>query len=318
MLKTMLSPAAATVAIILFCFLLLLAAPLFFVGGPDWVASTLLKNAWNFGHVIFFTLLLVVVQWFIPLTRWRHWVGVTLLALLLGGALEIAQHFVGRHASWSDVFNNLAGVWLGLFWGQHLSGTQHPDWVRLGRFLSLLLIAPALWLVIESAWAEVNLRRAFPQLNSFETRYERQQLVFNPERIDAQLTDAIASHSAQSVQFTFAAGDYAGLRLRVCYGDWSGYERLAMDLFNPDAEPLPLVLRLSDVIHDRGSNSYNDRFNRALLLQSGWNQVHVAIADIKQSPKHRSMQLNTLCNLGLFASDLKQARRFYLDNIRLE
>jgi VanZ family protein len=318
MLKVILSPVAAKLAVIVFCLLLLLAVPLFFVGGPDWVASPLLKSAWDFGHIIFFTLLLVVVQWFIPLTHWRHWVGATFVAVLAGGAIEVAQHFVGRHASWGDVFNNLAGVWLGLFWGQHIGSAKDGKWIRWGRFLSLLLIGPALWLVVESAWAEWSLRRAFPQLNSFEAHYEWQQLRVNPARVNAQLTNEIASHGTHSLQLELAEGDYAGLRLRVCYGDWSKYERLAMDLFNPDVEPLAMMLRLSDVVHDRGSNSYNDRFNRALLLQPGWNKVQIAITDIMQGPQHRPMQLDGVCNLGLFAADLKQVRRFYIDNIRLE
>lgn len=318
MLKTILSPAAAKLTVVVFCFLLLLAAPLFFIGGPDWVASSLLKNAWNFGHIIFFALLLIVVQWFMPLPYWRHWLSVTFAALFIGGALEIAQHFVGRHASWGDVFNNLAGVWLGLFWGQHGGGAYYRKWIRWGRFVSLLLIGPALWWVVESAWAEWSLRRAFPHLNNFEKHHELQQLTANPERVNAQVTNEIASQGAQSLRLELAAGKYAGLRLRVCYGDWGKYERLVMDLFNPDAEPLPLMLRISDVLHDRGNNSYNDRFNRPLLLQPGWNQVQVAMNDIKNGATQRRLQLDKLCNLGIFASDLQQTRRFYLDNIRLE
>ena len=37
-------------------------------------------------------------------------------------------------------------------------------------------VGPALWLVLEAAWAELSLRRAFPLVNSFESRMEWQQL----------------------------------------------------------------------------------------------------------------------------------------------
>lgn len=318
MLNAILSPVAARSVVVVCAVLLVLAAPLFFVGGPDWVSSTLLKNLWNFGHVVFFALLLIVVQWFVPLTRWRQWLGVTLLALLLGAVVEVVQHFVGRHASWGDLFNNLVGVWLGLFWGQHLGAAPYPNRVRWARALSLLLVGPALWLVLEAAWAELSLRRAFPLVNSFESRAEWQQLVFNPARIGLQPSTAVVSHGEQSLQVDLMEGRYSGLRLRVCYGVWQKFNAVAMDLFNPEADPLPVVLRLSDAIHDRGDNHYDDRFNRALLLQPGWNRLRFAIDDIANSPKQRSMQLDALCNLGIFAADLPRSRRFYLDNIRLE
>lgn len=317
MLHAFFSPATARILVVVFGLLLLLAAPLFFVGGPDWVSSQLLKNLWNFGHVVFYALLLIVLQWFIPLAHWRHWLGVTLLALLLGGLVEVVQHFVGRHASWSDIFNNLVGVWLGLFWGQHPTAANVVR-VRFGRWLSFLLITPALWLVVDAAWAEVSLRRAFPLLNSFESRAEVRQLGVNPERVDAQFTTGIVSQGEHSLQMDLATGGYAGIRLRVCYGDWSGYDYLAFDLFNPDEEILKLVLRLSDVVHDRGSHSYHDRFNQSLMLQPGWNHLRFAITDIAQSPKQRTMQLDAVCNLGIFASGLTRVRRVYLDNIRLE
>ncbi len=318
MLRTYFSPVTARIVVGLMGVLLLLAAPLFFIGGPDWVSSTLLKNIWNFGHVIFFALLLVVVQWFVPLTQWRHWLGVTVLALAGGGLVEVVQHFVGRHASWADLFNNLAGVWLGLFWGQRLGATPHARLVCGARLMSLLLIGPGLWLVVDAAWAEVSLRRTFPLLNSFESRAQWQQVTANPARVQVQPSHTVFSHGGQALQATLAAGGYSGLRVRVCYGDWRGYEFIAMDLFNPDPDVLPLGLRLSDVIHDRSGNRFDDRFNRALVLQPGWNNLRIAIADIEQSPRHRTMQLDGVCNLGIFASGLPHPRRFYLDNIRLE
>lgn len=318
MLLKLLSPVPTIYAITLCVLLLVCAAPLFFIGGPDWVSPPLIKNLWNFGHVVFFALLLMVLQCFIALNHWRHWLGVTLAALLLGIAIETVQHFVGRYASWGDVFNNLAGVWLGLFWGQLVRGARFAGLIKLGRIVSLVLIAPALWLIVESAWAEWNLRRAFPQLNSFETSFEWQQLVYNPARVDAHLTNRLHSHGQQALAVQLKPGASAGLRLRVCYGDWRHYNHFVVDLYNPGAEPLSLSLRLSDTLHDRGEDKYNDRFNRTLVLAPGWNTQRIAIADIQQSPATRELQMDKLCNLGLFVSDIQQTQHFYIDNLRLE
>ncbi len=318
MLHIYFSPATARLLVVVFALLLLLAAPLFFIGGPDWVSSQLLKNAWNFGHVLFYALLLIVVQWFVPLPRWRHWLLVSLVALLLGAAIEVVQDLVGRHASWNDIFNNLAGVWLGLFWGQHPAADTERRQVGIGRILSLLFIAPSLWLVVEAAWSELGLRRAFPIINGFETRAERQQLFFNATRIGAEFNRDIVSQGAHSLRLELAPGGYSGIRIRSCYGDWSSYGFFALDAFNPQSEPLRLVLRLSDVIHDRGTHSYHDRFNQTLLLQPGWNKLQFSVADINNSPKERSMKMDAICNLGIFAAGLAQPAVVYLDNIRLE
>lgn len=317
MLHVYFSPATARLLIVVFVLLLMLVAPLFFIGGPDWVSSQLLKNAWNFGHVLFYALLLIVVQWFLPLPRWQHWLLISLLALVVGAAIEALQHFVGRHASWNDVFNNLAGVWLGLFWGQHPKSDNERRQVRIGRVLSLLLIAPALWPVIDAAWGELSLRRAFPVVNSFETRAERQQLFFNPTRVGAHFDSEIVSQGVHSLRLKLGPGEYSGFRLRTCYGDWSAYDFLVFDAFNPGQEPLRLVLRLSDVIHDRGSHSYHDRFNRQLVLQPGWNQLRFSVAEISRSPKERAMEMTAVCNLGIFAAGLERPVVVYLDNIHL-
>lgn len=314
----LLSPAAARGAVVVLSGLLLLAVPLFFVGGPDWVSSPLYKSVWNFGHVIFFTVLLVVIQWFRPLNHWRQWLVVTLVALLLSGVIEAIQHWIGRHASWGDVFNNLAGVWLGLFWGQSARPPAPSALIAGGRALSLLLLGPALWVVLETAWAEGRLRQAFPLINGFENRHEWQQLITNPQGVHTELSNSYYREGRHSLLVQMRAGDYAGLRVRVCYGDWSAYQQLVFDLFNPEDRPLRLMLRLSDIYHDRGTNRYDDRFNRGLVLEPGWNSIRVDIRDIVNAPQGRTMAMDQLCNLGLFAADLPQDRVFYWDNIRLE
>jgi hypothetical protein len=56
---------------------ILLVVPFFFVGGPDALSSMLLKNVWNFGHIIFFTVFMLLVQSLRPLGHWHSWLCVT-------------------------------------------------------------------------------------------------------------------------------------------------------------------------------------------------------------------------------------------------
>lgn len=290
----------------------LLVAPLFFVGGPEASSSVLLKNVWNFGHIVFFAILLLLIQSSKPLVGWKVWLWVTMIAIAIGALIEIAQFFVGRNASLNDVLHNVFGVWLGLFWGQKPS----PVIWRM-RFVSGLLIAPAAWLVIDSGVAHVTMHNQFPLLNSFESRHELQQLHANNGLVKIQQTQQFHTHGISSAQVSLDTHPYSGVSLLGSYGDWNGYAALSMDLFNPDAEPLELVVRIADVQHDRGDNSFNDRFNRRILLRQGWNQVQIDLNDVRTAPHKRVMHMHQISDITIFAVGLPRSRRFYLDNVKL-
>lgn len=292
--------------------LILFVVPFFFVGGPDASSSLLLKNVWNFGHIFFFAVFMLLVQSYRPLLRWQEWLMVTLLAIGLGIAIEFAQRFVGRDSSWDDVLHNLFGVWLGLFWGQ-----KPTRLVWLLRFVCILLIAPAFWLVVYSGIADIVMRKQFPLINSFESNYEMAHVQNNPRRVNTSPDNLLHTHGDYGLQVVLSTKKYAGLRL-VSYGDWSGYKLLQMDFYNPDSEPLELVLKISDAHHDLGKNRFNDRFNRALILMQGWNQVQIDLEDVRTAPLGRVMQMNQIRGVEVFAVQLSVPRKFYWDNIRLQ
>jgi len=237
---------------------------------------------------------------------------VTLLAIGVGIAIEFVQRFVGRDASWNDVLHNLFGVWLGLFWGQK---PTRLVW-RL-RFVCLLLIAPAFWLVVYSGIADIVMRKQFPLINSFESNYELAHVQNNPLRVNTSQDNLLHTHGDYGLQVVLSTKKYAGLRL-VSYGDWSGHKLLQMDFYNPDSEPLELVLKISDAHHDLGKNRFNDRFNRALILMQGWNQVQIDLEDVRTAPLGRVMQMNQIRGVEVFAVQLPGPRKFYWDNIRLQ
>lgn len=292
---------------------ILFVVPFFFVGGPDALSPTLLKTVWNFGHIIFFAVFMLLVQSFRPLLRWQEWLLVTLLAIGAGIAIEFIQRFVGRDSSWSDVLHNLFGVWLGLFWGQ-----KPTQLVWLLRFICLLLIAPSFWLVIYSGMADIAMRKQFPLVNSFESHYELAQVHNNPQRANTYQNNLLHTHGNYGLRVVLSSKKYAGLSLIGPYGDWNGYKLLQMDFYNPDSEPLELVLKISDAHHDLGSNRFNDRFNRALILMQGWNQVQINLDDVRNAPLNRDMQMDQISGVEVFAVQLPEAREFYWDNIRLQ
>jgi hypothetical protein len=287
--------------------------PFFFVGGPDASSSFILKNIWNFGHIFFFAVLMLLIQSFKPLVHWQQWLLVSIVAIAIGGVIEFFQHFVGRNASVDDVLHNVYGVWLGLFWGQ-----KPTRLVWLLRVAGVLLIAPPMWLVIDSGFAHIAMRNQFPQLNSFESRHELQQLQPNTAQLKLNQTQRLHTHGVHAAHIMLDTHPYSGVSLVGNYGDWGGYAALLMDLYNPDPEPLALVVRISDYQHDRGTNNFNDRFNRRILLMQGWNQVQIDLNEVHTAPLNRVMQMDAIGNITIFAPRSSNPREFYLDNVRLQ
>lgn len=71
-----------------------------------------------------------IAGWFASWFERRHWIALTICALLYGVLIELAQGAMsyGRHADASDVAADAAGVVLGLL-GAQLFGARLLDWL---------------------------------------------------------------------------------------------------------------------------------------------------------------------------------------------
>jgi VanZ family protein len=111
--------------------LLLLSSPLFFFGGPDYHSPRLLNAFWNLGHLFFFGLFVVILDSYLCSKRcsmlFRVVVTVSVL-LFVGLAIDLIQlGMTGRFFSWSDLFRDLSGGVIVLFWRQRGRGDS-PIW----------------------------------------------------------------------------------------------------------------------------------------------------------------------------------------------
>lgn len=289
------------------CFgsLLFVLLPLFFWGGPDWASPPFYRHVWDFGHIAFFALVGAFVQYGIGISTTRRWLLSTALVLLTGVAIEYIQLQVGRNASGADVFNNLIGFWLGVVW---LAPAK--PWIR---WAVTALIIPSLFSIAVAALVQAHQAWQFPVLADFEGTLEQQRL-----RGPVFLSRKHVQQGEGSLEIRFTRRKYSGAYINVFHGDWSGYRELVMDFYNPGPSELVVTLRISDRSHDRGANDYDDRFNRRLHLQSGWNQVRIPVQEIREMPVDRAMQMNQVRTLGVYTTYLKEPRVLYWDYVRLE
>ena len=162
------------------------------------------------------------------------------------------------------------------------------------------------------------MRQQFPLVNSFESRHEMQQVQAGEARATVRQSDSVVRDGHKSLSVVFSTEKYAGIRLLGPYGDWSDYQFLTMDFYNPEAERLELVIKISDYQHDSGGNLHGDRFNYPVVLMTGWNHVRIDLNELRSAPAGRDMQMDKITGFTVFALQLPTSREFYWDNIRLQ
>ncbi|MEX1057375.1 MAG: hypothetical protein WED11_06570 [Natronospirillum sp.] len=289
----------------------LIASPLFFIGGPDWLSTPMFRAAWDQGHWVFFACLLFWLQGRWPLREPRHWLVLTLGVLVLSALIEGLQSLVGRDATWQDILLNLTGTWVGLFWGQRAT-----LWVWLGRLISLLLVLWHAQTVVDLGLAEYRQLRQFPVLSDFESRWDLPYWGDQVQRVKQPV--AQGEYSLAVPLLSTEANPYAGVHLRRLVGDWRGHQALSLSIFNPDTDTLPMTLRINDEAHDRSENLYSDRYNGRLMVAPGWNHFRIPLEEIANAPETRLMDLDQVIRLLIFATGVSEPRWIYLDNLRLE
>lgn len=84
-----------------------------------------------------------------------------------------------------------------------------------------------------------------------------------------------ASRGKRCLKVTFPAGvEYPGIEAVGIDLDWSGFEFLKLDVFNPQAEPVDLDVRIDD---DR-STGYSSRYTGEFLVVNGFSTIEIPIS----------------------------------------
>jgi hypothetical protein len=94
--------------------------------------------------------------------------------------------------------------------------------------------------------------------------------------------------------------------------DWSGYEFLAVDVFNPTQDAVSLGVVIRDAA---GTGAYDDRFNGTVQLRPGANAVSIPLATMATPGGRRRLDLSAVKSWG-FSADKKTV--LYFSHLRLE
>lgn len=300
--------------ILLLCCFAAAVAALFWAEPPASFRS--LQHFWNLGHILlFFLFSRVAVILFPAIGSWRpgkKFILLFTLALLLGGAIELYQRFTpGRDASFADLAADLAGPLLYLGIQRGIGKRQRLVLLATVVFFASFSLVPGLAMLSD----EITAARQFPLLADFETPFENYRFTCQGS---CTISDRAAYSGRKSLLLKLTTDRYSGIGLQYFNGDWSAYKTFSCAVFNPGSTPVNLHLRIHDLLHERGTMEYSDRYNTTFRLLPGWNSLRVSLEDVRNAPKGRKMDMGTIRGVGFFVAHEPEPLTLFLDTLKLK
>jgi hypothetical protein len=312
--------------------LILVAASLFavleFFHPPE---NTLLwRSAIDAGHVPLFGFFSLVALGAVRLfTRSRnlHPLVPYALSFVISAAFcvltEFLQYFGPRDADFGDLGRGLIGglafLLLALAFDREVfSATSRRIRVRTMLVVASMVLLGAGFASFASLGRAYTKRsEAFPRICEFGASWEASFYGVK----DAELTVTALPEEwredsdDRAGRLTFHPATYPGFHIDEMHPDWRGYDRFCLDVYSEQKAPLELVVRLHDIHHDK---SYFDRFNRSVIIMPGSNQICVPLAEIREAPRGREMDMRQMKSVAVFEVNRDSTFSVYLDAIRLE
>lgn len=283
------------------------AFPFFFLGGSTEASSYLMYAIWDCGHLVFFIAVVAIFSKKFDVNKWRVVALISFAVFIFGGSIELIQVYIGRDGSWDDLIRDLTGAWLGIFWLQ-----RNNLWSWIGRVISLVLLVPTLTTLYYEARFQFNLNQQFPVLAGFESSIETYG------HRASELSPQYHTQGQYSLKVELTTRQYTGAVFNRLINDWSGYKNFSFDIYNPDPQAFTMTVRVNDLDHQASGWASEDRFNRSLNLEQGWNHFTFSLDDLKSAPAHRKMNLKQIVWVEFFSGKLPTPRTVYFDNMRLE
>ncbi|WP_045859304.1 VanZ family protein [Teredinibacter purpureus] len=273
----------------------------------------------NAGHALLFLGLSLSVSfifhYYVFNQRKRFVVGFTIAScLIFGGGVELIQSQVGREASWSDFWLDLAGTLSGvsLYFVALLAGWKKlPFLIASGVLMSLSLAEATKWRL-----GEYYREKAFPVIADFDNDWLNIYAYAAYNGVLEFVPAPVGWHNNTSVaaRLMMKPAPWPGMTLREVRRDWSGYESFSFDVYNPQPSDVMLVMRIHDEAH---KNKHNDRFNRTIMLAPGAHHIEIPLVKVKLAPKDREMNMQRIETVMFYSYQLETELILYFDNVRL-
>lgn len=294
---------------------LLLVFPSFFFGGAAHQSSRSLEEFWNLGHFAYFALFGYLLDHYWDSVRrsnpFRVIAGLSSV-MAVGLSIEVIQLITGgRSFSLLDLSRDLSGGAVILL--LRIGPTVSRRWAFLSGALAIAVVIvnciPLTGFLVDEGRAYRN----FPLLAGFESSLELTRWGGDAE---IALDTSRVSEGNSSARIDLTTRQYSGVSLRHFPGDWRGWNTLAFEVYNPGSR-IELHYRVHDDLHQGDMQSYANRFNGTVLLNPGWNEILIPLAEIMHGPVGREMDLSRIRGFGIFVMQQNERRVLFLDDVRL-
>ncbi len=289
-----------------------------FFGGPDYYAPRSFRLAWDLGHICLF-----FVWTYALMKTWKDFarkpvrmqlILIVLITLCVGFVIEWVQSGSHRTFSIADVFRNIVGSTAAIVLLSPAGLTLSKRLLRSLHTIVGLVVLLLTYPLVRALTDEAIARKQFPVLSNFDTPFEI-------HRWQSRSTIAIDRETVKegnaSLRVRLNTDKYSGASLVYFPPDWRNYKYFHMSIFNASEKPLKVTLRMHDDQHIMNGFPYTDRFNREFVLAHGWNDIHVAIEEIRNAPTNRAMDLGAVKDVTVFTVSLKAPKVIYIDDVRL-
>lgn len=239
--------------------------------------------------------------------RLRDFVFAWAATTALGGLVEVVQYFVGRDAELQDAIRDGMGAAAFLL---AAAAVRSSPWRRLAggayaaraacAILAVMLMGAASAQFARVSLAYAQRDRDMPRVLAFGAPWRATFVVTKLASLEvgppsAGWNDAPAGPVGH---LRLRPVEYTGIAIEEPFPDWTPYDRLAFEAYNPGSKPVDLTLRIDDEVHDMRTK---DRFNGTITLAPGVSRIGVDLHDVRTAPEEREMDMSRIRRVVLFA-----------------
>jgi hypothetical protein len=152
------------------------------------------------------------------------------------------------------------------------------------------------------------------ELFDFESEEELKRLNWECHKW-FQLSERNATSGKYSLKAILPPGQFPGINFEEIRNDWSKWNLLKLDVYNPSKEEFNFHIRIDD---QKSSLEYTDRFDIDFNLKQGMNHIAIPTDSIRTNIHHHPLNLKRIKRMMVFLTNNTAPRELYFDHIRLE
>ena len=150
-------------------------------------------------------------------------------------------------------------------------------------------------------------------LSDFESEADLDRVQWRCHTL-CSLSEENATHGNKSLQLELYPSAYPGIAFELPMHNWSKFEILSLDIFNPQDESIFITMRIDD---EEDYPDYEDRYNHSFTINPGMNHLSIPLNSMSTSSTGRRINLKSICRCLIFMPHPRKKHLLYMDHVFL-